>query len=140
MQLEEAAQERNPIPLLRVFLWSLAGFTVLIGSISLSFLLPFALLGIAFLATKPRFRKGWPAVFTGIGLGLLLVAALQLGQTGSPTCDHVQSGVECGETTSPLPWLISGVLFLGGGIGVTIVSGSRPRMGPSLKTRGEASK
>jgi hypothetical protein len=104
--------------------WSLAVGIVAIAVLSLPslglFLLPVALAACALAAIRNRaWPEGASGVLVGTGVAGLLVGFLNLGyvpcSSGPMELAPGESSYSCGGF-DPRPWLVAGVLLLGGGL------------------------
>jgi hypothetical protein len=69
----------------------------------------------ALMASRPAIRRSAPGLLSGAGVLLLYVAWVQRAGPGM-TCWHTGTASGCDEHLNPVPWLLAGVVMLGGGI------------------------
>ncbi len=124
-------------PWIYFVLWMLVGGSyamVIVGAFSIGiFFIPAAVIATVYLVRKPSSRRGIPGLFGGLALPLFYVAYLNRSGPGT-VCATTRSafgvGQSCTQEWSPWLWLIAGLVLLGVGVVIFIVtlrSGSGPR-------------
>jgi hypothetical protein len=116
-------------PWIYFVLWMLVGGSyamVLVGALSIGiFFVPIAVIATVFLVRKPSSRRGIPGLFGGLALPLFYVAYLNRSGPGT-VCTQTQSafgvGQSCTQEWNPWLWLVTGLVLLGVGAGILIVS------------------
>lgn len=103
--------------------WAVVGAAGALGLISLGpiALGPASLVGGA-LAVTPAGRRSAVGLFAGAGLVGLFVAYVQRDGPGT-TCWHTSTAVGCDGHLNPIPWLVIGLILLGGAL---LAQGRRP--------------
>lgn len=92
-------------------LWLVCGAALVLGAVSLPFLLLLPVL--AGLATRGRHggREALVAGPLGVAAALLFVAYLNRGPDGS-TCTETATTITCNETLNAMPWFVLAVLAI----------------------------
>jgi hypothetical protein len=89
------------------------------------FFIPFAVIATVLLVRKPSSRRGIPGLFAGVALPLFYVAFLNRSGPGM-VCTMTRStfgvGQSCTQEWSPWLWLSAGLVLLGAGVALFIVT------------------
>lgn len=110
-------------------IWMLVGASyamIIAGAFSIGiFFVPIAVIATAFLVRKPSSRRGIPGLFGGLALPLFYVAYLNRSGPGM-VCTTTRStfgvGQNCTQEWSPWIWLVAGLVLLGVGVVIFIVT------------------
>lgn len=116
-------------PWIYFVIWMLVGGSyamVIVGAFAIGiFFIPVAVIATVFLVRKPSSRRGIPGLFGGFALPLFYVAYLNRSGPGM-VCTTTRStfgvGQSCTQEWSPWLWLIAGLVLLGVGVAVFIVT------------------
>jgi hypothetical protein len=123
-------------------LWMLVGGSyamVIVGAFSIGiFFIPAAVIATVFLVRKPSSRRGISGLFGGLALPLFYVAYLNRDGPGM-SCRTTQStegvGQTCGQEWNPWLWLGAGLILLGVGIAIFVIT-LRSSKGPRCSKPG----
>jgi hypothetical protein len=110
-------------------LWMLVGGAyamVIVGAFTIGiFFIPIAVIATVLLVRKPSSRRGIPGLFAGVALPLFYVAFLNRSGPGM-VCTMTRGtfgvGQSCTQELNPWLWLSAGLVLLGAGVAIFIVT------------------
>jgi hypothetical protein len=116
-------------PWIYLVLWMLVGGSyamVIVGAFSIGiFFVPIAVIATVFLVRRPSSMRGAPGLFGGLALPLFYVAYLNRDGPGM-ICRTTQStagvGQTCGQEWNPWLWLGAGLILLGVGVAIFVIT------------------
>jgi 4-amino-4-deoxy-L-arabinose transferase-like glycosyltransferase len=96
--------------------WALVGVAGALGLISLGpvALVPAFIAGVVMSRSRTGSRSAL-GLLAGAGLLSLFVAYVQRDGPGT-TCWHTASASGCDQHLNPIPWLVAGIVLVGGGV------------------------